>query len=453
MKKHLLLLLPTLLISVVGCDMHGGGESNDPSNSGEEVIDYAPIDQEIRGCYTYFRYATNLTAGSPGYGLTLDRWTNKSMSSIAATGFLIASYPVFVEQGLMQKEEAYNIVSGTLDTVLTIQANPKASYGGCLAHFVNYSTGERYSADSEVSTIDTAILVSGAITAGEYFKGEVQTKAMTLWGNVNFKAFITQKNSKSYISMGVSDLDNPEQLSPWDYYAEQLMIYILGVGNPNSEHRLTSLYYKNIAKNTGSYGGISHIYSWFGSLFTYQFSHAFFNFKKYSDDKGRNWYENSVNASKTAYQYCVDNKASYKTFSEQSWGLTACDTPLGYSGLLGTPPRGYSDYSDRYMMLQGTVAPTAALGSMPFTPKESMRALKYYQSLPRLNDEDFGLRDAFNLDFNGNEWYCADFIGIDKGIEVLQLYNYKRTDFVSDLAMNNEYVIAGFIGNGFSEVK
>ena len=103
-------------------------------------------------------------------------------------------------------------------------------------------------------------------------------------------------------------------------------------------------------------------------------------------------------------------------------------------------------------MIQGTIAPTAALGSMPFTPEESMRALRYYQSLDKLNDQYFGLRDAFNLDFNGSEWFCADYIGIDKGIEVLQLYNYKNTDFVSNLAMNNPYVIEGFTNNGFVEV-
>ena len=452
MKKELLLILPALLISMMGCD-NQNHPSNSNSGSEQTTIDYAPIDQEIKGCYNYFKYATNLKEGSPGYGLTLDRWTNKSMSSIAATGFLLASYPVFVEQGLMSKDEANQITSKTLDTVLRIQADTTASYGGCLSHFVSIENGTRYSTDIEISTIDTAILVSGAICAGEYFQGEVKEKANTLWGNVDYTKFVTKKNSKSYISMGVRDLDNPEQLSPWDFYAEQLMIYIIGAGNPVLEHRITSLYYKNITKSVGAYGEYSYIYSWFGSLFTYQYSQAFFNFKNYNDDKGRNYYENSVNASKAAYQYCVDNKDKYRTFSEQSWGLTACDTPTGYSGLLGTPPRGYSDTSSTYLAIESTVAPTAALGSMPFTPEESMRALKYYQSIEVLNDEDFGLRDAFNLDFVGGEWYCADFIGIDKGIEVLQLYNYKNTDFVCNLAMNNPNVILGFTNNGFSEVN
>ena len=450
--KKLILLLPALLISIVGCNQ--GSKEKEPKEPEGETIDYTPINQEIKCCYTYFRYSTNLKEDSPGYGLTLDRWSNKSLSSIAATGFLLGSYPVFVEEGLMSKEEAGSIVDKTLDTVLRIQADEESAYGGCLAHFVNMSTGKRYDDSSEISTIDTAILVSGAITASEYFT-ETKEKANTLWSNVDFNQFIIKSGGKSYIAMTINSLEDPTPKQAWDYYAEQLMIYILGVGNPNENHRISDLFYKNINKVTGTYGGISHIQSWHGSLFTYQYSQAFFNFRNYYDSKGRNYFQNSVKASQTAYKYCVDNKDKFKTFSEQSWGLTACDTPLKYSGLLGTPPRGanVTEYPSTYKHIEGTVAPTAALGSMPFTPKESMRALKYYQSLERLNDEDFGLRDAFNLDFNGNQWWCGDYIGIDKFVEVLQLYNYKNTDFVCNLAMNNPHVIEGFTNNGFREVK
>ncbi len=457
MKKALLFLIPSMLISLIGC-----GKTPEPSTPDEpdpvdpgpepEPFDYTPIDQELLGCYNYFMHASNFNPDSNGFGLSRDRLTNSSLASIAATGFLLASYPVFVEQNYMTKEHAFECADKTLDTVLRIQADEETSYGGCISHFVNLSTGKR-SSGSEISTIDTAILVSGAITAGEYFKGTVQTKANTLWSNVDYNQFKTTKNGKSYISMGVKAPNQIEQLGAWDYYAEQLMIYILGAGNPNENHRITSLFYKNFTKNVGSYGGISHIYSWFGSIFTYQYSQAFFNFKKYNDDKGRNWFENSVNASKTARQFCIDKKDTYKTYSENSWGLTACDVPTGYSGLLGASPRGYQDNSVEYTGLAGTIAPTGAIGSMPFTPEESYEALKYFQSLSGLNDSAFGLRDSFNLDFYGNEWYCADIIGIDKGIEVLQLYNFKNTDFVCDLAMNNPYVIQGFTNNGFAEVQ
>ena len=454
-----LLILPLLLLSIVGCssndtkkeDNSNQNQDKTPDDPTPEPFDYSPIDKELKGCFYYFTKTSNYKEDSSGYGLALDRYGDKASSSIAATGFLLASYPVFVEQGYMSKDDASNIVDKTLDTMLRIQNDSSTSYAGCISHFVNISTGVRLG-ESEVSTIDTAILVSGAITAGEYFQGTVKEKAMELWGNVDYTQFAIKKNNRPYISMGVKAPNNPTQLSPWDYYAEQLMIYILGAGNPNENHRISATYYKNITKNKGVYGGIEHIYSWFGSLFTYQFSHAFFNFKKYNDYKGINYFDNSVNASKTAYKYCQDRSEYYKSFSESSWGLTACDTPTGYSGLLGTPPRGYQDASIEYQRIEGTVAPTAALGSMPFTPEESYRALKYYQTLPQLCDSYFGLRDSFNLDFVGQEWYDGDFIGIDKGIEVLQLYNFKNTDFVCDLAMNNEYVIQGFTNNEFVKV-
>lgn len=463
MKRNLLLLLP-LLISLTACIQKSPNsssskeESSSPTSESEssETIseeDLAAIDQELLGCYNYFKLTTNFNESTTGYGLVQDRLTNTSMSSIAATGFALASYPVFVEQGYITKEQGENIVSKTLDTILAIQTDPKTSYAGCMSHFVNKSTGSRYG-NSEISTIDTAILVSGAITASEYFKGDALEKTNTIWSNVDYTKFLTKKNKKTYVSMGVDDpeKETPVQLSPWDYYAEQLMIYILAAGNPNPEHRLSSLYYKNITRNRGTYGGIEHIHSWFGSLFTYQYSQAFFNFKLYNDYKGNNYFDNSVKASQTAYLYCQDKSDTYASFSENSWGLTACDTPIGYSGELGTPPRGFGGNSVEYLRIEGTVAPTAAIGSMPFTPKESLAALKYFQSLPKLNDSTYGLKDSFNLDFNGNQWYDPDYIGIDKGIEVLQLYNYKNTDFVCNLAMNNENVIAGFTNNEFVEV-
>ena len=410
------------------------------------------INQEIKSCFNYFMDTTNFKEDSKGFGLTQDRYTDSTLSSIAATGFLIASYPVFVESELIEYEKAKNIVNKTFDTILNMQNDNKTSYGGCLAHFVNKYTAERYS-NSEISTIDTAILVSGVISASQYFKGDLIDKGNLIWSKVNYNKFETSKNGKPYISMGISDLDAPVQLNPWDYYAEQLMIYILGAGNPNPEHRISSKFYKTITKIMGSYGGINHIYSWFGSLFTYQFSQAFYNFKLYNDENGINYYNNSVNASLTDYIFCKSLESTYKTFKTPAWGLTACDVPKGYSGELGTPPRGFNGNSPEYIYIQGTVAPTAAVSSMPFTPEQSYEALLYYQSNPDICDEKYGLVDSFNLDYLGDVWYDKDFIGIDKGIEVLQLYNYLNTDFVANLAMNNPYVIEGFINNDFVRVE
>ena len=422
------------------------------SSKSDISIELSSLYKEIEGCYNYFMDTTNYIEDSAGYGLTQDRLTNPILSSIAATGFLIASYPVFVQLDFMTYEKAKIIVNKTFDTILNMQNDHETSYEGCLSHFVNKMTGKRMD-KSEISTIDTAILVSGVISASQYFGGDLIEKGNLIWSNVDFNKFETSKNDKPYISMGISDIENPIQLSPWDYYAEQLMIYILGVGNPNPEHRISSKFYKAITKANGEINGIGHIYSWFGSLFTYQFSQAFYNFKLYDDENGINYFYNSVNASKTNFAFCKNLKNEYKTFNTPSWGLTACDTPQGYSGELGAIPRGFGGDSSDYLLIQGTVAPTAALSSMPFTPEESYAALKYYQSNDKICDNKYGLVDSFNLDYLGDEWYDKDFIGIDKGIEVLQLYNYINTDFISNLAMKNPYVIKGFIGNGFVKVE
>ena len=267
-------------------------------DNNKQTIDISLLVKEIEGCYNYFMDTTNFDEDSKGYGLTQDRFTNPTLSSIAATGFLIASYPVFVELNFIEYDIAKNIVNKTFDTILNIQSDNTTSYGGCLSHFMNKLTGKRYES-SEISTIDTGILVSGVISAAQYFKGDLIEKGNIIWSNVDFNKFETTKDGKPYISMGISDLDDPKQLSPWDYYAEQLMIYILGTGNPNKEHRISSKFYKSITKVVGSYSGINHIYSWFGSLFTYQFSQAFYNFKLYDDENGINYFLNSVNASKT----------------------------------------------------------------------------------------------------------------------------------------------------------
>lgn len=449
--QKLFVFLSLFGVVLSSCSIFDKEDKKEEKQQEEEKFDYTYIDQELKYCYNYFMDTTNFDETSDGYGLTQDRLTNRSMSSVAATGFLLASYPVFVKENLMTFDKAKEISLKTIESLLKIQANPDASYAGCMSHFVTKMDGNRYGS-SEVSTIDTALAINGALVAGGYFGDEVLEKANTLWGNFDLNQFIVQ-SGKSYISMGISAPNKPtDQIAKWDYYAEQMSMYILGVGNPVEAHRISPTLYANVAKVQGAYGGISHIQSWFGSLFTYQYSNAFFNFKDYSDNKGRNYFDNSIKASQTAYKYCVDNKDRYKTYSEVSWGLTACDTPLGYNGNLGTPPRGYS-YNADDLKVAGTIAPTAAIGSMPYTPNESNAALKNYLSIKALCHERYGLKDSYNLDFNGNEWYDPDFIGIDKGIEVLQMANFKYDNFVSNCTMDNPNVIKGFVDNGFSKVN
>lgn len=426
-----ILLVVAVLFAFAGCNL-----------SDEQLLKkYSKqIDQEMRGSFDFFWNEAQTNDGSPAYGLIADRagGTKNSSASIASVGFGLAAYVIGSEEEYVTREQAQERTLGTLRTLRALQQNgTKATFQGFFTHFLDMTTAQPVSG-SEISSIDTAIMLCGALTAGEYFGGEVKTLAQEIYANVNWKAMQMTRNGKHYISMTVDKNGNP--LTPWDYYAEQLMIYVLGAGSPNENYRLDDTEYYDFTRNKGTYGTHSFYYSWFGSIFTYQFSHAFVDFRNKTDKEGTNWWDNSVEASKAAYEYCKDNASKSKTFAKGGWGLTACDVPNGYSGHLGTPPRGWTPDSN-YSKIEGTVAPCGAIGSVVFTPEQSLKTLKYYQtdSAVRFINGKYGLLDAYNLD---KSWFALDYIGIDKGISLLMLYNFKCEGIWNEF-MANEHVKNG----------
>jgi hypothetical protein len=232
----------------------------------------------------------------------------------------------------------------------------------------------------------------------------------------------------------------------WDFYAEQLMMYFLAAGSPT--HPLDKEMFYSFIRHTGSYGdGQPFIHSWFGSIFTYQFSHAWFDLRNRTDKEEIDWWENSVHASIASRQFAIDQSKLYDTYGPDAWGFTASDAPHGYEGLYGSPPSGYSNDAHR---VDGTLAPAGALGSIVFTPVESIAALKHYYTIPELIG-DYGLKDAYNT-ARTPAWFGKDVIGIDKGITLLMIENY-RTGFVWNWFMKNEYVKNGLDTVGLSEKK
>lgn len=444
MKKILIALISLILvISTVfsGC-------STDLKKKYEKSIA-----QEMKGSFNFFWNEVSLKEDvegndNPTYGLVADRYPNKSQTaSIASVGYALTAYVIGVEEGYITNEQAQERCKKTLQTMLVLQKDDTVAYNGFLAHFINMTTGKRQG-NNEISSIDTAILLMGALTAGEYFKGEVKNLADELYSNVNWNAILNVKGGKTYLSMGYS-LEKRTLLGNWDWYAEQLMMYVLGSGSPKEEHRIDKKAYYDFTRKTGKYNQNEYIYSWFGSIFTHQFSHAWINFKDIADEKGTNWYENSVAASKAAYEFCKDQKDDFKTFKEGGWGLTACDTRYGYSGKLGTTPRGWNRFEDSdYPNYEATIAPCGAIGSVVFTPEESLKALKKYQSYEKLKG-DYGLKDAYTLD--KTQWFAPDTIGIDKGITLLMLANYKNNT-VWNVVMKNDSINLGLANLGFTPI-
>ncbi|WP_308636747.1 glucoamylase family protein [Paenibacillus silvisoli] len=386
------------------------------------------LEEESRKSFDFFWLEANTDKESPGYGLIRDRAPgNPNMSSVASVGFGLTAIAIGAERGWVDEDEARERAEGTLDTLL----NDAAQEHGFFYHFLNMSDGSR-SGTSEVSIIDTALALNGAIVAGEYFQGEIAKKAEALYRRVEWEWYRNPDRNQFYMAY------SPENgfAGAWDFYAEQLSLYVLASGSPT--HPTDPAMFYSFTRDSRAYGeGEPFIHSWFGSLFTHQFSHAWFDFRGMTDQQGVDWWKNSVTASKANLQYAIDQSAVYPSLGSQAWGFTASDGPDGYEGRYGAPPSGFDN--DQHMV-DGTVPPAGAAGSIVFTPEESFEALRYYKTLPELWG-DYGFKDAFNLEVKP-AWYDADVIGIDKGITLLMLENY-RSGFVWEQYMKNAHVQAG----------
>ena len=342
-------------------------------------------------------------------------------------GYGLAGLVIAVERKWLDYEKAYQKANLAIETFF----KDIEGKNGFFYHFVNMETGKR-EWNSEISIIDTAIFICGALFAGEYFRGEIKEKAERLYKNINWNWYVDKE--KNYFYMGYK----PEQgfWGHWDMYAEQLMMYILGVASPT--YPVSKELYNNFKRTISNYEDIENIiFSYGGSLFTYQYSHAWIDFRRLIDKDGINWFINSTKATKANRLYCIRNKERFKTFNENSWGLTACVGPKGYSGGYGAMPC----YANLSKENDGTVAPCGAIGSIVFTPEESIRAIEYYYNKYPALWGKYGLKDAYNLE-NKNKWFAKEYIGIDKGIEILMIENY-LTGLIWKYMMKNKYITRG----------
>lgn len=386
----------------------------------DEVIEF-----EMAGAFRFFWEQANTNPAGTGFGLVRDRYPGSAgIASIAAVGFGLTAYPIGVEKGYISAQEGYERANGTLDTLLGMERTEGFYY-----HFVDLETGQR-AWQSEVSTIDTAILLMGVLTAGEYFGGEVAAKAQTIYEGVNWPWFLDESLDMFYMAY------RPEQgfAGHWDFYAEQLMLYVLAAGSPT--HPIDDTPYYAFTRHYAKFGdGQPFIHSWFGSIFTYQYSHAWLDFRQYQDKEGVNWFDNSVAASLAHFNFALLVADDYQTLGPTAWGLTASDGPAGYNGLYGAPPSGFDN---RAHFIDDTVAPAGAIGSIIFLPHQAEQALRNYYAIEALKS-NYGFLDAYNL---SQDWVASDVIGIDKGISLLMLANYQN-NLVYEIVMQNQQILSG----------
>lgn len=392
------------------------------------------IQDETRRSFDYFWQEANTDPNSPGYGLIRDHNTKEDFASIAAVGFGLAAIVIGVERQWISREEGEERVRGTLETFWH-----RAEHAdGFFYHFLDMETAKKYQPFYDcASIIDTALLVAGAFTAGEYFGGEIAQLSDQIYRRIDWTVYVNDETNQFY--MGYDPARG--KWGHWDIYSEQLMLYPLAVASPT--HPVAEEIYAGFDRVKGSYGDLEFYNSIGGPLFTHQFSHAWIDFRHLIDKDGINWFENSILASKAQYQYAKDNPFGFKTYRGEAWGLTASAGPNGYRAYGVSSFYKPGDQSNE----DGTVAPCASVGSIVFTPDETMAAMKhFYEEVPGLWGE-YGFADAYNEDVSPM-WVADHYIGIDKGISVVMLENY-QSGLIWDLFMKNDYVQKGLRQLGF----
>lgn len=409
------------------------------------------LDELSRAIFQYF-----IDFSDPDTGLIADA-TKNNYSSIAATGFGLSALCIGVERGWIARAKAEERVLKILNTFQskTFQKD------GFFYHFLNMENAERFG-DCEVSSIDTAILVAGMLTAAEYFGGKIKLLSYKIHERINWNSFINQNpDDENYglFSMGWkpgSAVDGQHLGSYWNYYTDEVvLIDLLSMGSksfPTSEDQ-----FYRWKREKGKYkSGNELIMSWHGGLFAYQYAHAWIDFRGLTDKTGIDWWQNSVDATLANKQFCLDQGMKYQAFGKGYWGVTSFAYPRQVSSNAGdgvvedyTMNYGTLPSGNGYPLYDGTVAPSGPLGSIVFTPEMSMTMIRQLiREYPRTWGH-YGFIASFNLDL---DWWSTTYFGIDLGISLLMIENYRSgliwKTFMKSPVIKNAMKIAGFKQTG-----
>jgi hypothetical protein len=395
---------------------------------------------------TAFRYFWN--EANPANGLIKDRSTAGSKCSIAANGFGLSAICIGVDHGWVSRADARARV---LTTLLTFWNGPQGSgvggymgYKGWFYHFLEMDTGLR-AWSSELSSIDTALLLGGVLDAKQFFDQDdpdeilIRQLADSLYRRVDFKWMM---NLGTGIRMGWNPESGFSSFGTWTGYNEAMILYILAIGSPEPTRASpgsawsTWTYYYNWNIEYG------YTYIIFPPLFGHQYSHCWIDFRGIQDQFCRNhgftYFENSRRATLAQQAYSIANPFNRVGYCDTLWGLTASDVQGGYSAR-GAPPAQNDD---------GTIAPTAPGGSIPFAPEICIPTVRnMFNSLPQIWGP-YGFKDAFNL---GSGWVDTDYLGIDQGPFIMMIENY-RTGMPWGRFMRNPDVQNGLARIGFTGV-
>jgi hypothetical protein len=385
---------------------------------------------------------------NPANGLIKDRSTAGSPASIAATGFGLSAICVGVDHGWIARPTAATRVLTTLNTFWTGPQGTATTgiigYKGLFYHFLDMNTATR-TWTSELSSIDTALLLAGVLDAKQYFnnlgdptEGQIRALADSIERRVDWNFM---RNFSAGVRMGWTPESGFSSFGQWTGYNEAMIMYIEAIGSPTHP-----------VPQPGAWQEWTLNYSWqtlYGQtflvcppLFTHQYTQCWLDLRAMQDaymaGKNSTYYINTQRATMAQRAYCIANPNAWTAYGDSLWGLTASDDPYGYNAH-GAPPM----QSDN-----GTITPTAAITSISYTPDLALPVIRnLWNSWRAQLWGPYGYVDAFNPSYPGG-WVDTDVLGIDQGPIVLSIENY-RTGAVWDRMRNNPDLAAGLAAAGF----
>ena len=428
----------------------------------EEDLDRLPTDDELlrlqRTTVLYYLHETN-----PDNGLVRDKTDPAAPCSIAAVGLALATIPAIVERGVIIRRFAAKIARRRLRSLIDLPQGPEpdvAGYKGFFYHFLDIDTGRRVW-NCELSTLDSAFLLAGALTCVTYFDADTEDEAeVRRLGDALYR-----RADWDWALDGGATLTHgwkPESgFLPHRYqgYDEGLLLYILGLGSPT--HPLPP----------ESYAGYCATYQWkkiygrevlySGPLFTHQLSHLWVDFRGIRDtfmrERGSDYFENSRQATFVQQEYAIRNRLGFEGYGEYCWGFTACDGPGWTTRTVNGVERQFYDYIARGAPFgpdDGTVAPWVVVASLPFAPEIVIPSVRHFAGLNLGMTSPYGFKASFNESFAVEDsptgwWVTPHHFGIDQGPVVLMIENY-RSGLIWDIMRRCTYVVEGLRRAGFT---
>lgn len=407
-------------------------------------------------------------------GITPDRWPTQSFASVAATGFALTAYPIGAHRGYVPREVAAERTLRTLEYFWSARQDSTAAgcigYRGFFYHFLDQETGTRFR-DVELSTVDTALFLAGALCCRSYFDGagaaetRIRSLADSLVGRVDWTWATIRPPT---IGHGWTP-EHGHLAYDWRGYNEALLLYIVALGSPT--HAVPEAAYESWVSGYkwGEFYGQEHL--GFAPLFGHQYSQVWLDLRGLHDratrEKGIDYFESARRASLGQHAYAVSNPSGFEAYGPLEWGLSACDGPFDGRVSIAGREREFHTYWARgasFTEIQddGTLCPSAMGASLVFAPEIVVPALQHMRA--KYGDRiygRYGFFDAYNPTLRDGVathhgvvdstlgWFDTDYLGIEQGPLLAMIENY-RSEFVWNLMKKNEVIRRGLERAGFT---